>query len=268
MNGYETIAPELLLRYNKHMLFISMRLKTAAALLVFLFSFAPLSADSFKENLHFAGLANIFVFAADNGIDADPMPIIPSLGLSAAWQLVKFLRLELSEDIYFANYEYNTKLGYPTASSIENNYVLVIGFVTGIQITGVLPIKDKGMQMRIFAGPAADIRIVTLAAGLNHPDDFQGDERDAKKQTDAVREYFWSESRWFMPTAGLGMDFPLTEKILLGFDLRAWFPVYKFWSSIETPAIDGWRFGVGLRITPRKKAGNPSSNQMLESGQD
>jgi len=243
------------LRYNGHMFSSSMRLRISAIILIFLFPFASLSADSFKDNLHLAGLANIFVFAADNGIDSDPMPILPSLGVSAAWQFSKFLRLELSEDIYLANYEFNTKLGYPTASSIENNYVLVIGFVTGIQLTGVIPIKDKGIQMRVYGGPAADIRIAALAAGLNHPDDFTGDERDANKQVAAVRDYFWNEARWFMPTAGFGMDFPLTEKILLGFDLRAWFPVYKLWSSIETPAIDGWRFGIGLRITPRKKAG-------------
>jgi len=253
------------LRYNGYMFSSSMRLRISAIILIFLFPFASLSADSFKDNLHMAGLANIFVFAADNGIDSDPMPIIPSLGVSAAWRFMKYLQLELTEDIYIANYEYNLKLGYPTASSIENNYVLVIGFITGIQLTGVIPIKDKGMQIRIYGGPAADVRIVTIAAGLNHPDDFSNDERNANRQADAVREYFWSEARWFLPTAGLGMDFPLTEKILLGFDLRAWFPVYKLWSSIETPAIDGWRFGVGFRITPRKKVGN---EQQATSVQD
>ena len=55
-----------------------------------------------------------------------------------------------------------------------------------------------------------------------------------------------------MPVFGAGMDFPLNDKLLLGFDLRAWFPVYKLWTNDNTPAIDGWRFGAGLRITPRK----------------
>ena len=243
------------MRYNKCMFSGSTRLRISAIFFIFLFPFASLNADSFMDNLHLAGLANIFVFAADNGVDSDPMPIIPSLGVSAAWQFIKFLRLELTEDIYIQNYEFNTERGYPMACNPENRSALVIGFLTGIQLTGVIPIKENGMQIRAYAGPAADIRIVLLAAGLNHPDDFQGDERDAKKQTDAISEYFWNEARWFMPTAGLGMDFPLTEKILLGFDLRAWFPVYRLWSSVETPAIDGWRFGIGLRITPRKKAG-------------
>ena len=249
------------MRYNGYMFSSSMRLRISAIILIFLFPFASISADSFKDNIHFAGLANIFVFAADNGVDSDPMPIIPSLGVSAAWRFIKFLRLELTEDIYIQNYEFNTERGYPMACNPENRSALVIGFLTGIQLTGVIPIKDKGMQVRVFGGPAADIRIVTLAAGLNHPDDFTGDERDALKQTDAISEYFWNEARWFMPTAGLGMDFPLTEKILLGFDLRAWFPVYRLWSSIDTPAIDGWRFGIGLRITPRKKAGQGEAQQ-------
>jgi len=230
--------------------------KLRLVLIILLFPFVSLSADTFKDNLHLAGLANIFVFAADNGVDSDPMPIIPSLGFSAGWQFMNFLRLELTEDIYIQNYELNVKHGYPMACNPENRSALVIGFVTGIQLTGVIPVKDKGIQMRVYGGPAADIRIVLLAAGLNHKDDFSGKiENDAQLQTNAISEYFWNEARWFMPTAGFGMDFPLTDKILLGFDIRAWFPVYKLWAEDNTPAIDGWRFGAGLRITPRKKTG-------------
>jgi hypothetical protein len=230
----------------------STRLRISVVFLIILFPFASLSANSFKDNLHLAGLASIFVFAADNGVDSDPMPIIPSLGVSAAWQFLKYLRLELSEDIYIQNYEFNSALGYPMACNPENRSALVIGLFTGVQLTGAFPISKNGALVRIYGGPAADLRIVVLAVGLNHPDDFTGDiKTDAQLQTDAIRDYFWSGARWFMPTAGLGMDFPLTEKILLGFDLRAWFPVYKLWTDDKTPVIDGWRFGVGLRITPR-----------------
>jgi hypothetical protein len=105
----------------------------------------------------------------------------------------------------------------------------------------------------VYGGPAADLRIVTLAIGLNHPADFTGDiETDAQLQTDAIRRYFWSQGRWFFPVLGAGMDFPINEKFLLGFDLRVWFPLYRLWTDKHLPAIDGWRFGAGFRITPRR----------------
>jgi len=196
---------------------------------------------------------NIFYFPADNGVSSDPAPILPSLGGVLSLQLVGPLRLEFTEDIYLTNYEYNSTLGYPMACNPENRSALVIGFITAIQFTGNFPLGDKGTAFRVYAGPAADLRIVILALGLNHSSDFTGDiKTDAQLQTDAIRDYFWSDARWFMPVAGIGMDFPINEKFLLGFDLRAWFPVYKTWTGENFSTIDGWRFGVGIRITGKK----------------
>jgi hypothetical protein len=230
--------------------------RRTAAVFFFILPLISLNADSFKDNIHWAAQAGIFFFAADNGKQgADPAPILPSAGFSFAWQFWGPLRLELTEDLYFTNYEYNTKLGYAMACNPENRSAFVMGFLTGIQLTGIFPIGKNGIDVRVYGGPAADLRLVVLALGLNHPDDFTGDiETDAQLQTDAIREYFWSEGRWFFPVAGAGMDFPLNEKILLGFDFRTWFPLYRLWTDKELPVIDGWRFGVSLRITPRRKA--------------
>lgn len=222
-------------------------------MLAFFLPLIPLSADSIKNNFHWALLGNIFHFAADNGTDSDPAPILPSLGFSLAWQFWGPLRVELTEDIYFTNYEYNHKRSYPMASNPENRSAFVLGFVTAIQLTGVIPLNDNGTNLRVYGGPAADFRIVTQAIGL-HPNDSQGTiTSNAHLQTEAIRDYFWSEGRWFMPVFGAGMDFPVNSRFLLGFDLRTWFPVYKLWTNDDTPAVDGWRFGIGLRITPRKK---------------
>jgi len=227
--------------------------KIAAVLLAFVIPLIPLSADSIWNNIHMAGMGSIFYFPANNGVDSDPAPILPTLGFSIAYQLFGPLRIELTEDIYLTNYEYNSNLGYPMACNPENRSALVIGLVTGIQVTGAIPIGESGTLARVYGGPAADFRIITLAAGLNHPVDFEGDiETNPRLQTDAISEYFWSDARWFMPVFGAGMDFPISEKLLLGFDLRVWFPIYKLWTNDETSAIDGWRFGAGLRITPRK----------------
>jgi len=215
----------------------------------------PVSA-AFGDDFHWAIHGSVLFFAADNGRQgADPAPILPSAGGAFAWQFWGPLRVELTEDIYFTNYEYNSALGYPMACNPENRSAFVMGFITAIQLTYVIPIGNSGTAVRVYSGPAADFRLVVLAFGLNHPSDFTGNiETDAQLQTDAILEYFWSEARWLLPVMGAGMDFPLNEKFLLGFDLRVWFPLYRLWTDENIPAIDGWRFGVGLRITPRKNS--------------
>jgi len=203
-------------------------------------------------DFNWAVRGNILYFAADNGSGADPAPILPSLGASVSWKILDNLRIEVTEDIYIKDYEYNTELGYAMACNPENRSALVIGFITGVQATGVFPVGGNGTLVRVYGGPAVDLRIVTLAAGVNHPSDTQGGiETNAQLQTEAIAEYLWGEGRWFLPVFGAGMDFPLSENLLLGFDLRVWFPLYRASVDKELPAIDGWRFGVGFRITPR-----------------
>ncbi|MCL2440510.1 MAG: hypothetical protein FWD14_02095 [Treponema sp.] len=218
-------------------------------LLLIVLALLPLGSV-FGNSYSWSVLGSIFHFAANNGVDSDPAPILPSAGFSFSLQLMRFLRVEFTEDIYFTNYEYNSKLGYPMACNPENRSAFVMGFLTGAQLTGYLPLGRSAL--RIYGGPAADLRLVVLAFGLNHPADFTGNiETDAQMQTDAILKYFWEKGRWFMPVAGAGFDFPLNEKYLLGFDFRVWFPVYKLWTNDNVPAVDGWRFGAGLRITPR-----------------
>ncbi|MDR2542297.1 MAG: hypothetical protein LBC80_02465 [Treponema sp.] len=218
----------------------------AAFLFLVLIPLGSVCAESIKWAAH----GSIFYFPANNGVDSDPAPIIPSAGFSLARQMMQNLKLEFIQDIYFTNYEYCWERGYPmAASNQENRSAFVLGFVSGFHVTGIFPVGD--VFLRIFGGPAVDLRIITVAFGLHPELDFAGDDRDARLQTDAIVKYFWGKGRWFLPTAGLGVDFPVNDKFLLGFDLRTWIPVYKLWTDDGTSAIDGWRFGVGFRITPR-----------------
>ena len=240
------------LRYNGYMFSASPGFKIAAVFLALFLALIPVNSV-FGDFFQWSVLGNILVFPADTGALADPFPILPSIGALLSLQIWGPIRAELTEDIYFTYYEYNSRLGYPTAGNQENRSALVIGFITAVQITGHFTLNDRGTALRIYAGPAADLRAVVLSPGLNFPGDFNNDdiEINPQLQTDAIRDYFWSGSRWFMPVAGVGMDFPINENFLFGFDLRAWFPVYKINSEENLPAIDGWRFGAGLRITPR-----------------
>jgi hypothetical protein len=113
------------------------------------------------------------------------------------------------------------------------------------------------IDVRVYGGPAADLRIVLLAEDLNSVDFTGNRDTDPQIQTDAVRDYFWSSGRWFLPVFGAGMDFDLNSKLKLGFDLRVWFPLYRLWTGENLPAVEGWRFGLGARITFRKDAVSP-----------
>ncbi|MDR0323189.1 MAG: hypothetical protein LBI12_01920, partial [Treponema sp.] len=197
--------------------------------LALFFSLLPLGAQSFFSGLQWSFNGSMQYFASNNGVQgADVGTFTPSVGASAAWNFWRFLSLEITEDFYFKNYEYNSTLEYAMACGQENRSALVFGFVTGAQLTAAVPFGSSGLRMRIFAGPVMDIRIVMLAWGLKHPADFTGKiETDARMQTDAIRKYFWSNGRWFLPVAGIGLDFPANEKFLVGLDLRCWFPLYR-----------------------------------------
>jgi hypothetical protein len=205
----------------------------------------------FAERFSWSVEGSILYFPEDNGKQgSDHVTIFPSLGAAAALRIWGPLSVELTEDMYFSNYEYSFKHDLPMACQPDNRSAFVFGFITGLQARADFLLKND-MNVRAYGGPAADLRAISLAADL-HPDDFGGGERDAQVQTDAIRDYFWGEGRWFMPVAGFGMDFPVNEKFLLGFDFRTWFPLYRLWTNEDSPAIEGWRFGLGIRISPRK----------------
>ena len=237
--------------YIKYM--VSCLFRTFGAALLLLIAALPAQADGFKDRFSWSINGGLLYFAADNGQQgADPAPILPSLGAAACLNIWGPLGVELSEDLYFYNYEYNADKKYAMACNPENRSAFVFGFLTGLQARAIFPLGKNGIDIRAYLGPAADIRIVTLAFGLNHPDDFTDKiETDAQMQTDAIRDYFWSEGRWLFCTTGAGLDFPVNEKFKLGFDTRIWLPFYRLWTDEDLPAIDGWRFGLGFRITPR-----------------
>jgi hypothetical protein len=178
------------------------------------------------------------------------MPILPSPGAALAYPIWGPVYAELTLDLYFTHYAYNPVLNRAVPAAIENRSAFVFGSLLGIQAVGHFPLSER-FTVRAYGGPAADLRIVTLAADLNPRDTTGGIETNAQLQTDAVREYFWGKGRWLMPVIGTGIDYTINEKFLLGLDLRIWFPLYRAWSGEDLPAVEGWRFGIGLRFTIR-----------------
>jgi hypothetical protein len=222
----------------------------ALACVVFVVAALPLGADGFLDRLGWSFGGTILMFPEDNGNRGGPMPILPAGHGAVAYAVRGPFSVELSLDLYFTNYMYDFDWDRALPAEIESRSAFVFGFLTGFHALFRVPLGGPA-SLRLYGGPNMDFRIITLAADL-HPDDFSGlPETDAQIQTNAVRDYFWGQGRWFLPVLGLGIDYGINEKFLVGLDFRTWFPLYKLWSGEELPSVEGWRFGLGLRITTR-----------------
>jgi hypothetical protein len=181
------------------------------------------------------------------------MPILPSLGGSASYALSDLLALELSLDLYGNTYDYDYGLERVVPANDEFRTSFVIGMLWGFQpVFRFRPMGDK-FTIRAFGGVAFDTRIVFRAYGIKSDEDhtnYSGPTGytvgDASKE---VTRYFWGGGRFIFPFIGGGMDFNPLEGMLLGFDIRAWVPVWRLWTGEDLPFIEGFRFGIGVRAT-------------------
>jgi hypothetical protein len=206
----------------------------------------PLGAQSFFSRLDYSLRGSILVFPEDNGNASAPMPIMPSLGASASYSLNNYFALELSLDIYAHDYDYDYDLDRAVPADQEFRTSFIIGNIVGLQPVLRFSSREEKIAVRIYGGLSFDLRICLLAF------DVKGDHQSGKpitKASEDIFSYMWGGSRWFFPHAGVGMDFAFFENITLGFDLRAWFPVWRLWTGENLPPIEGFRFGAGFRVT-------------------
>jgi hypothetical protein len=197
------------------------------------------------------GRGSILVFPDDNGNASAPMPILPSLGGGVFYTINDLLALEASLDVYGTTYDYDYSLGRPVPANDEYRSAFVTGVLLGLQ-----PVfrwnPGETFTIRAYGGPAFDLRMIFGAYGIEDNEPHPGNKSPNTTVGDAREEissYFWGSGRFLFLHAGAGMDFPFMENIQLGFDLRAWFPVWRLWTGENLPGIEGFRFGAGCRIT-------------------
>jgi hypothetical protein len=62
-----------------------------------------------------------------------------------------------------------------------------------------------------------------------------------------------SDAMPVLPSLGIAAGWPVFSfmriELLLGFDLRTWLPVWRLWDAGSLPAVEGWRFGAGIRFS-------------------
>jgi hypothetical protein len=215
------------------------------AVLLFVLAVFPAGAQNVFSAISWSFRGSMLFFTEDNDLQSDPMPILPSFGVAAAYPIFGPLWAELSLDFYGTHYGYNYEIGRAVPYAEENRSTLVIGNMLGIQALAKFQFGNN-FDIRVYGGPAADLRICLIAEDLKNDD-----KKDASKQTKDVSKYFWSMGRWFYPVLGFGMDFGITPKTMLGFDARVWFPLYKTWTGEDLPLAEGWRIGIGILLTIR-----------------
>ncbi len=203
---------------------------------------APLKA---LEGVQWLIRGGMLFLPEDNGLESDPSPVLFSPGAAARLSFFDYLGLEISLDFYGTYYAYSYTLDRAVPAAIENRSAFVFGSILGIQAVYIYKPLDF-WTIRAYAGPGFDFRISLTAGGLEG-----ADKEDAASQTRDISSYFWGKGRWLYPVAGVGMDFAATSNLLLGFDFRTWFPMYKLWSGEDLPAIEGWKFGLDFTVTFR-----------------
>ena len=217
---------------------------------------APLQAQetgNILQTIDWSVRGNLIFFPENNGNASAPMPILPSLGGGASYPLNDLLAVELSLDLYGTTYDYDYVLQRAIPANDEFRSAFVTGAILGIQ--PVVRLRPTGTYtIRAYGGIGFDLRIIFPAYGIKDDDDHFNNGTgytghtigEARKE---ISSYFWGSGRFIFPFIGGGMDFPVLDNIQLGFDLRAWLPIWRIWSGEDLSSLDSFRFGIGFRLT-------------------
>ena len=233
-------------------------LRIFAITLVLLFITPFLQAQGVKGffgSIEWSARFNMLFFPEDNNNASAPMPILPSLGGGAAYPLSDLLALEVSLDLYGTTYDYDYGLQRAVPANDEFRSAFIMGLILGLQpVFRFRPMGDK-FTIRAYGGLGFDFRIPFPASGIKdgeaHTNNTGYTGHTVGEARSSISSYFWGSGRFIFPFIGGGMDFPLTDGVQLGFDLRAWLPVWRIWSGENLPIVEGFRFALGFRVTFR-----------------
>jgi hypothetical protein len=201
-----------------------------------------------SEGLSWLIRGSLLYFPEDNGLLSDSGPILPVLGAGLRYKLWGPLVLELSLDLYGYYYDYDYTLNRAVPAEPANRAAYVLGSLLGLPVVGSFDLGER-MTLRVYGGPAVDLRLCLLADGLGEGEIDSKGGKPLSALVNDIAGYFWREGRWFLPVAGIGFDYRLFSRIGLGFDARVWFPAYKTWTGEDLPRVEGWRFGAGFTVT-------------------
>ncbi len=218
-----------------------MRKRRYAAFCLTISFTALLSAQTRSMDLRTAIKGSLMFVAEDAGLEADAAPLYPMIGLGLNSGSGSF-EMELSLDVYGAYFLYSEADKRPYAAAPENREAVAFGFIAAFPLGLRVRLIHQG-RFRLFAGPALDFKLCLPATGI------ESEQSALNSATKAISSYYLDTMRWFLPVAGLGIDFPYTNNLALGAELRVWFPVYRLLSGEGRHFWDDGRAALSFRLS-------------------
>lgn len=152
-------------------------------------------------------------------------PVVNTLGgsIHISFEEGFFLQVQPALDLFWTNYEWNTDQAVPTEYERgQGNNAFVLGFLLDLPLTATARFNER-LGGAFSIGPAFLFR----AAFAN--DDTAEYEDEMTANLASMIAYFWSDGRWFYPSAGLRLHVFLQENFTFAFGVRGFMPVAGLW---------------------------------------
>ncbi|MBN2875494.1 MAG: hypothetical protein JXM71_10410 [Spirochaetales bacterium] len=164
----------------------------------------------------------------NNQTDAKPVrPVTNTLGGSMNVSFSKgfFLSLQPGLDLYWTTYKFYEGRAVPTEQETgAGNNAFVLGFLVDLPLTATLRFNE-----RLGAAASVGTAFLLRASFANDNTTLYAD--DMASNLAGIVSYFWSEGRWFYPSASLRFDVYLQEAFTFAFGARGFLPVFNAWTD-------------------------------------
>lgn len=173
------------------------------------------------------GIIHIAYEAEDQ--PSPPTPVsVSTLGGSMVVTFAEdfFLGFEPAMDLLWTNYEwYNGTRAVPTETdNSSTNNAFILGFLVDLPLVASFRLNER-FGGSFGLGPAFLLR-AAFAGDPNAKDD-----PDLKDNISSILSYFWSNGRWFYPSATLRMNVFLQEGFTFALGVRGSMPLFNAWTK-------------------------------------
>ncbi len=172
-----------------------------------------------------AGRFGVAIIFNGSGVAGTSNQVVNTIGGSMALAIRKgyFLDLQPTLDVYWTNYEWAGTQAVPTQlEKGDSNNAFVVGVMLSLPLTATMRFTDRiGGSASI--GPAFVLRAA-----------FANDNTDPDAMASnlaSIVSYFWSDGRWFYPTASARFEVYLQQNFTFAFGARGFLQLANLWTD-------------------------------------
>jgi hypothetical protein len=175
------------------------------------------------------GVGIIQIVFEEEDVSPPPTPVsVSTLGgsLMVSFADGYFLGMEPALDLLWTNYQwFDDRRAVPTEGENDSmNNAFVLGFLIDLPVVASFRINNN-FGGSFGLGPAFLLR-AAFAGDANAKDD-----PELRDNISSILSYFWSQGRWFYPSATLRMNVFLQEGFTFGLGVRGSMPVFNAWTG-------------------------------------